>query len=206
MTKMKSRRTAIKRVIQRYLGREDSESTDSWLNELQSIYIIRKRDGICLFSHHFKLGAISHIENQLVGMGFIAIANMMQEVVDSTSQLRLIDLDTKKVLIREKNNILAVLITSRFTEILNEKLTEFSVYFSKIFELQKQINEETCFTCSDDYALTADLVSLIFTDQRPRTLKLLPLIFKIIQKDPFQRSNETNLISKIVRQERSIER
>ena len=206
MTKMKSRRTAIKRVIQRYLGREDSESTDSWLNELQSIYIIRKRDGICLFSHHFKLGAISHIENQLVGMGFIAIANMMQEVVDSTSQLRLIDLETKKVLIREKNNILAVLITSRFTEILNEKLTEFSVYFSKIFELQNQINEETCFTCSDDYALTADLVSLIFTDQRPKTLKLLPLIFKIIQKDPFQRSNETNLISKIVRQERSIER
>ncbi len=206
MTKMKSRMTAIKRVIQRYLGREDSESTDSWLNELQSIYIIRKRDGICLFSHHFKLGAISHIENQLVGMGFIAIANMMQEVVDSTSQLRLIDLETKKVLIREKNNILAVLITSRFTEILNEKLTEFSVYFSKIFELQKQINEETCFTCSDDYALTADLVSLIFTDQRPKTLKLLPLIFKIIQKDPFQRSNETNLISKIVRQERSIER
>ena len=206
MTKMKSRINAIKRVVQQYLGLKDSESNDSWMNDLQSLYIIRKKDGICLFSHHFKIGAISHIENQLVGMGFIAIANMMQEVVDSTSQLRLIDLESKKVLIREKNNILAVLITSRFREILNEKLTEFSVYFSKIFELQNQITEETRLICSDDYALTADLVSLIFTDQSPKTLKLVPLIFKIIQKDQFHRSNDTDLISKIVKQELSIER
>jgi len=206
MTKMKSRIIAIKRVIHQYLGLEDSESIDSWINDLQSLYIIRKKDGICLFSHHFKLGAISHIENQLVGMGFIAIANMMQEVVDSTSQLRLIDLESKKVLIREKNNILAVLITTRFREILNEKLTEFSTYFSNIFELQNQINEETCLICSDDYALTADLVSLIFTDQPQKTLKLVPLIFKIIQKDTSQRSNKTNIIAKIVKQKLSIDR
>ena len=206
MTKMKSRITAFKRVVQQYLGFEDSESTDSCLKDLQSLYIIRKSDGICLFSHHFKLGAISHIENQLVGMGFIAIANMMQEVVDSTSQLRLIDLDSKKVLIREKNNILAVLITSRFNEVLNEKLSEFSGYFSQIFELQKQITEESCLICTDDYALTADLVSLIFSDQPQKTLKLIPLIFKTIQKVPFQRSNKSNLISKIVKQELSIER
>jgi len=203
---MKSRITAFKRVVQQYLGLEDPESTGSWLNDLQSLYIIRKSDGICLFSHHFKLGAISHIENQLVGMGFIAIANMMQEVVDSTSQLRLIDLESKKVLIREKNNTLAVLITSQFREISNEKLTEFSEYFSKIFELQKQINEETCFICSDDYALTSDLVSLIFTDQPSKTLKLIPLIFKIIQKPHFQRSKEKNLVSKIVSQKLFIER
>ncbi len=206
MTKMKSPITVIKNALHQYLGRGDAESTEAWLNDLQSLYIIRKKDGICLFSHHFKLGAISNIENQLVGMGFIAIANMMQEVVDSTSQLRLIDLDSKKVLIREKNNILAVLITSQFKEIFNEKLTEFSAYFSKIFELQNQISEESCLICSDDYALTADLVSLIFTDQSQRTLKLVPLIFKIIQKDPFQRSNDTNIVAKILKQELSIER
>ncbi|MHA2112069.1 MAG: hypothetical protein ACXADW_12635 [Candidatus Hodarchaeales archaeon] len=205
MTKMKSPITVIKSVVQQYLGQKDSENTDSWLNDLNSLYIIRKKDGICLFSHHFKLGAISHIENQLVGMGFIAISNMMQEVVDSTSQLRLIDLDSKKVLIREKNDILAVLITSQFNEILNEKLTEFSSYFSKIFELQNQINEESCLICSDDYALTADLVSLIFTDQPQKTLRLVPIIFKIIQKDPFQRSKDTGLIAKILKQELSIE-
>jgi hypothetical protein len=121
---MKSPITVIKSVVQQYLGQKDSENTDSWLNDLNSLYIIRKKDGICLFSHHFKLGAISHIENQLVGMGFIAISNMMQEVVDSTSQLRLIDLDSKKVLIREKNDILSVLITSQFSEILNERVTK----------------------------------------------------------------------------------
>ena len=206
MTKMKSPITVIKSVVQQYLGHEDSENTDSWLNDLQSLYIIRKKDGICLFSHHFKLGAISNIENQLVGMGFIAISNMMQEVVDSTSQLRLIDLDSKKVLIREKNDILSVLITSQFSEILNEKLTEFSLYFSKIFELQNQINEESCLICSDDYALTADLVSLIFTCQPQRTLRLVPIIFKIIQKDPSLRSKDTGIIAKILKQELSIER
>ena len=206
MTKMKSPITVIKSVVQQYLGHEDSENTDSWLNDLHSLYIIRKKDGICLFSHHFKLGAISNIENQLVGMGFIAISNMMQEVVDSTSQLRLIDLDSKKVLIREKNDILSVLITSQFSEILNEKLTEFSLYFSKIFELQNQINEESCLICSDDYALTADLVSLIFTSHPQRTLRLVPIIFKIIQKDPSLRSKDTGIIAKILKQELSIER
>jgi hypothetical protein len=206
MTKMRFQITPFRRVLQQYLARENSESTDSWLNSLQSLYIIRKNDGICLFSHHFQLGAISHIENQLVGMGFIAIVSMMQEVVDSTSQLRLIDLESKKVLIREKNNILAVLITSQFNEILNEKLTEFSQYFNKIFELQNQISEESCLICSDDYALTSDLVSLIFSNQEQKTLKLIPLIFKIIQKDPFQRSNGKNLLAKIIKQELAIER
>ena len=206
MTKLNSSITEIKKTLRHYLGLEDSEKDDSWLEDLQSLYIIRKKDGICLFSHHFKLGAISNIENQLVGMGFIAIVNMMQEVVDSTSQLRLIDLDKKKVLIREKNNILAVLITSNFREILNEKLTEFSLYFSKIFELQNQISDESCLICSDDYALTADLVSLIFTDNSQRTLKLIPLIFKTIQKDPLQRLDNTSIIAKIVNQELPIKR
>ena len=206
MTKMKFRLKAVKVALKLWLGLEKTRKEESWLNDLQSLYIIRKNDGICLFSHHFKLGGISHIENQLVGMGFIAIANMMQEVVDSTSQLRLIDLESKTVLIREKNNILAVLIASQFKGIINEKLAEFSFYFNKIFELQNQISEEKCFICSDDYALTADLVSLIFTDQKPRTLRLIPLIFKIIQKDPLHRSYETNMISKIIRKEITIER
>jgi hypothetical protein len=33
----------------------------------------------------------------------------------------------------------------------------------------------------------------------------VPIIFKIIQKDPFQRSKDTGLIAKILKQELSIE-
>ena len=93
---------ALKRKIIKDLKQRKIENVHYWQEHLVSLYIIRKNDGICLFSHHFNLGYISNIENQLVGMGFIAIANMMQEVVDSSSQLRMIDLGRKKVLLEER--------------------------------------------------------------------------------------------------------
>ncbi|MHA2389864.1 MAG: hypothetical protein ACXACW_14190 [Candidatus Hodarchaeales archaeon] len=117
MTDMSSTIHALKRKIIKDLKQRKIENIQYWQEYLVSLYIIRKSDGICLFSHHFNLGYISNIENQLVGMGFIAISNMMQEVVDSSSQLRMIDLGRKKVLLEERNNILSVLIVTKFLEI-----------------------------------------------------------------------------------------
>lgn len=184
MTDMSSTIHALKRKIIKDLKQRKIENIQYWQEYLVSLYIIRKSDGICLFSHHFNLGYISNIENQLVGMGFIAISNMMQEVVDSSSQLRMIDLGRKKVLLEERNNILSVLIVTKFLEILKEKLAEFTGYFTKIFELQQQINEKSCLVSPEDYALTAELVPLIFTSIPRKPLELIPLIFKTIQKNP----------------------
>ena len=175
---------ALKKKILKDLKQRKIENIQYWQEYLVSLYIIRKTDGICLFSHHFNLGYISNIENQLVGMGFIAIANMMQEVVDSSSQLRMIDLGRKKVLLEERNNILSVLIVTKFLDVLKEKLAEFTSYFTKIFELQQQINEKSCLVSPEDYALTAELVPLIFTSVPRKPLELIPLIFKTIQKNP----------------------
>ena len=175
---------ALKKKILKDLKQRKIENIQYWQEYLVSLYIIRKTDGICLFSHHFNLGYISNIENQLVGMGFIAIANMMQEVVDSSSQLRMIDLGRKKVLLEECNNILSVLIVTKFLDVLKEKLAEFTSYFTKIFELQQQINEKSCLVSPEDYALTAELVPLIFTSVPRKPLELIPLIFKTIQKNP----------------------
>ena len=167
-----------------FLNKQNPQEKHSWTKDLLSLYIIRKNDGICLFSHHFRLGHISHIENQLVGMGFIGIINMMLEVVDSESQPRLIDLGGKKVLIKEEKNILTVLITTRYVELLESKLEEFTTYFSKIFELQQQINREACLVSAEDYALTSELVPLIFTSKAKNPLAMVPLIFKTIQRNP----------------------
>ena len=181
---------ALKRKIIKDLKQRKIENVHYWQEHLVSLYIIRKNDGICLFSHHFNLGYISNIENQLVGMGFIAIANMMQEVVDSSSQLRMIDLGRKKVLLEERNNILSVLITTKLLEVLKEKLAEFTNYFTKIFELQQQINEKSCLVSPEDYALTADLVPLIFTSLPRKPFELIPLIFKTIQRNPLNYTTE----------------
>lgn len=180
----------LKRKIIKDLKQRKIEKVHYWQEHLVSLYIIRKNDGICLFSHHFNLGYISNIENQLVGMGFIAIANMMQEVVDSSSQLRMIDLGRKKVLLEERNNILSVLITTKFLEVLKEKLAEFANFFAKIFELQQQINEKSCLVSPEDYALTADLVPLIFASLPRKPLELIPLIFKTIQRNPLNYTTE----------------
>ena len=153
-----------------------------WKQHIISLYIIRHSDGICLFSHHFQLGFISQIENQLVGMGFTAISQMMQEIVDSSSSLVMVDLGSKKVLIEERKNILAILITTVNTSFLREKLEELADYFEKMFELQQQINLETR-VCLEDYALTTDLVSLVFRDQPTRVLEIIPVIFKSIRKN-----------------------
>jgi hypothetical protein len=115
-------------------------------------------------------------------MGFIAIINMMLEVVDSESKPRLFDLGKKQVLLNEGNNILSILITTRYVKLLESKLEEFTTYFSKIFELQQQINRESAFVCAEDYALTSDLISMIFSPRGQKPLEFIPIIFKTIQK------------------------
>lgn len=154
----------------------------NWKQHLISLYIIRHSDGICLFSHHFQLGWIAQIENQLVGMGFTAISQMMQEIVDSSSSLVLMDLGSKKVLIEERENILGILITTVNSAFFREKLEELANHFEKMFELQQQINLESC-VCLEDYALTTELVSLVFKDQPTRVLEVIPIIFKSIRKN-----------------------
>ena len=153
----------------------------NWKQHLLSLYIIRKSDGICLFSHHFQLGLISQIENQLVGMGFTALAKMMREIVDSSARLCMVDLMTKKVLIDERRNLLAVLVTTDHSPFLCSKLKEITDHFEKMFELQQQINLETCVRL-EDYALTGELVSLVFKDRPKRILEIIPVIFKSIRK------------------------
>ena len=153
----------------------------NWQKHLLSLYIIRKSDGICLFSHHFQLGLISQIETQLVGMGFTALAKMMREIVDSSACLGMIDLGRKKVLVDERRNLLAVLVTTDNYPFLCRKLEELTDHFEKMFELQQQINLETCVRL-EDYALTAELVSLVFKDQSTRVLEIIPVIFKSIRK------------------------
>ncbi|UCG01004.1 MAG: hypothetical protein JSW11_15470 [Candidatus Heimdallarchaeota archaeon] len=177
------------------LGNHHIGSVENWKQHLISLYIIRKNDGICLFSHHFQLGLISQIENQLVGMGFTALARMMQEIVDSSSRLNKIDLGEKKVLIDERKNLLAVLVTTQDNSFLHKKLEELTDHFEKIFELQQQINLETCVRL-EDYALTSELVSLVFKDRPKRVLEIIPVIFKSIRKNDSIFSNQEKKLLK----------
>lgn len=152
-----------------------------WKQYLISLYFIRNNDGICLFSHHFKLG-VSQIESQLVGMGFIAIIQMIREIVDSSAQLSKIELGRKVVLINEKDTILAVLKLngSVNSPIFYDKLEALTDHFEKLFEFQQQNSLETC-VCLEDYAMASELVSLIFNDQPTSVLEIIPLIFKAIK-------------------------
>lgn len=152
-----------------------------WKELLIALYIIRNTDGICFYSHHFQLGSISHIEIQLVGMGFSAISKMMQEVVDSNCQLSLIDLKGSKVLIEEKGNLLGILIATENSPILRSKLIELMIQFEKLFQLQTGIDELGKHVCLEDYALTSDLVTLIFNKKSQRILEIIPIIFKSIR-------------------------
>ncbi|MHA2244368.1 MAG: hypothetical protein ACXADY_05325 [Candidatus Hodarchaeales archaeon] len=168
----------------------------NWQKHLLSLYIIRKSDGICLFSHHFQLGERSQIETQLVGMGFTALAKMMQEIVDSTALLGMIDLGIKKVLVNERRNLLAVLVTTENHPFLCRKLEELTDHFEKMFELQQKINLETC-VCLEDYALTAELVSMVFKEQSTRVLEIIPVIFKSIRKRNSVFSDQEKNMSKV---------
>ncbi|MFX0124297.1 MAG: hypothetical protein ACFFAE_11715 [Candidatus Hodarchaeota archaeon] len=182
---MKSMKYSIKwynRLRKRVSEKNRIKTSENWKQHLITLYIIRKSDGICLFSHHFQLGLISQIENQLVGMGFTALARMMQEIVDSSSCLSKIDLGEKKVLIDERRNLLTVLVTTQDTPFLYKKLGELTDHFENMFELQQQINLETCVRL-EDYALTAELVSLVFKDRPKRVLEIIPVIFKSIRKN-----------------------
>ncbi|UCG04334.1 MAG: hypothetical protein JSW11_10175 [Candidatus Heimdallarchaeota archaeon] len=169
--------------LKRYVNKKSLTNPPSdWIHHLISLYIIRKGDGICLFSHHFQLGMISQIENQLVGMGFTAISQMLQEIVDSASSLVMMDLGPKKVLIEEKEGFLTILITTTNSVVLREKIEALADLFEKMFELQQRISQETQ-VCVEDYALTSELVSLIFNDKPSRVLEIIPVIFKSIRKN-----------------------
>jgi hypothetical protein len=91
------------------------------------------------------------------------------------------DLGPKKVLIEEHKNKLAILVVIKENPFYREKLKELIYYFEKIFELQQQINQTT-HVCVEDYALTHDLVSLVFSEQSVKILEVIPLIFKSIQQ------------------------
>ncbi|MFX1516119.1 MAG: hypothetical protein ACFFC6_07415 [Promethearchaeota archaeon] len=164
------------------IKKNQRETYSDWKHHLVSLYIIRKGDGICLFSHHFQLGTISHIENQLVGMGFTAISQMLQEIVDSSLSLVMMDLRSKKVIIEEKENFLTILITTVNSPILRDKLEELANLFEKMFELQQRISLVTQ-VCVEDYALTSELISLVFKDKPTQVLEIIPLIFNSIRKN-----------------------
>jgi len=171
---MKFSLTSIIRIIPFFNRKNQKEWLENWQQQLLSLYIVRNTDGICLFSHHFRLGMISQIESQLVGMGFVAMIKMMKEIVDSSAKLSLIDLGKKKVLIDERKNYFAILVTVEDSLFLRKKLRKFTDYFEKIFELQFQINNNKC-VCLEDYALTSDLVSMVFDDQSSRGLEIIPI-------------------------------
>jgi hypothetical protein len=157
---MKSVLDLVPLIRQWILNKNTIKPPKNWKQDLLSLYIVRNSDGICLFSHHFQLGLMSQIANQLIGMGFTAISKMMREVVDASSRLITMDLGPKKVLIEEHKNKLAILVVIKENPFYREKLKELIYYFEKIFELQQQINQTT-HVCVEDYALTHDLVSLV---------------------------------------------
>ncbi|MFX0151876.1 MAG: hypothetical protein ACFFAJ_13895 [Candidatus Hodarchaeota archaeon] len=154
---------------------------ENWQQQLISLYIVRNTDGICLFSHHFNIGLTSQIESQLVGMGFAAVIRMMKEIVNTSAELSLIDLGKNQVLIEEKKDYFAILVATNNSFFLREKLKKLADYFEKIFELQLQINNNTC-VCLEDYALTSDLISLVFDEESDQDLGIVPIIFKSIRK------------------------
>ena len=160
-----------------------SEKKKNWKKDLISLYIIRKDDGICLYSHHFNLGYISHIENQLVGMGFVAIIAMIKEVVNSDSQLKSINLSKKSILVESKADILSILVVKKVSPKIKEMLKKFSITFNHLFELQQQINRQSNLVCKEDYALTNDLINIIFSIPSNKALDLIPLIFKMIRRN-----------------------
>ena len=160
-----------------------SEKKKNWERDLISLYIVRKDDGICLYSHHFNLGYISHIENQLVGMGFVAIIAMIKEVVNSDSQLKSINLSKKSILVESRADILSILVVKKISPKIKEMLKKFSITFNHLFELQQQINKRSNLVCKEDYALTNDLIHIIFSIPSNKTLDIIPLIFKMIQKN-----------------------
>ncbi|MHA1330050.1 MAG: hypothetical protein ACTSR2_03125 [Candidatus Hodarchaeales archaeon] len=150
-----------------------------WLDQLISLYFVRTTDGICLYSHYFQLGSLSHIENQLVGMGFTALYRMLKEIVDSKASLRTIDLGSKKVLIETRNNLMTILIVLNDSPLIRKKLHKLTIIFEQMFELQRQINN-IGYVCQEDYEFTSQLISLVFSNQYHNILDLIPLLFEMI--------------------------
>jgi len=173
---------AFHQIWNRFYLIKSEKLHNDWYDELISLYLVRTIDGICLYSHHFQIGPISQIETQLVGMGFTALTRMMREIVDSTARINTIDLKEKMVLIEDHENLLSVLIVNKEIPIFRKKLIELTTSFERMFEIQLQINESN-FVCPDDFALTSNLVSMIFSSENSRVLELVPIIFDSIRKN-----------------------
>ena len=124
------------------------------------------------------------------------MSKMMQEIVDSNSRLSLIDLDKKKVIIEEKGDLLGILVTIEYSSIIREKLIELLNYFEKIFQLQREISSLGKHVCLEDYALTSELVDLVFEKQPLKVLEIIPLIFKSIRKGNIRNPSKQNKSSR----------
>ncbi len=182
MKKMTSLIRAFHHFLNRFYIFKSEQFLSDWHDGLISLYLVRTMDGICLYSHHFQIGPISQIETQLVGMGFTALTRMMREIVDSNARINTIDLKEKMVLIEDRENLLSVLIVNKEIPVFRKKLIELTTSFEKMFEIQLQISE-TNFVCPDDFALTSNLVSMIFSSENSRVLDLVPIIFDSIRKN-----------------------
>ncbi len=167
-----------------------------WKQKLLSLYVIHKDNGISLYSHHFQLGEISHIDSQLVGMGFTALSKMMRQTVDPTSHISFVDLGKKKILFEERKTFYIVLVSLELSKeefcVIFQRLKMLAEYFENMFILQQQITART-YVCLDDYALTSDLISLLFNEKQTDFMKIIPVIFRSIQK-------KSSLISKNVKE------
>ena len=171
--------TLLENVLQWRLRR----NTD-WSTNLQALYIIRKRDGICLFYHHFKISHISQIETQLVGMGFAALLNMMKEILDSRSKIQRIDSGDFQILFDERESIVSILFTKDYKPIIRRKFSRMVDSFENLFFLQQQITDQNITVCLEDYALASDIVSYVFFDIPKQTLGFIPIVFKNIHHPP----------------------
>jgi hypothetical protein len=111
--------------------------------------------------------------------------------------LNLVDVGEKKILVERSSSILVVLITTTNTPFYRKKLKEMTDFFEKLFSLQLQINSETLVR-QEDYALTDDLIKLVFNDHPHSRLKIVPIIFKSIQQSSIKISKKPRFDPKIL--------
>lgn len=169
--------STLKRKLFKFIFKE----SENWIQYLTSLYIIRKKDGICLFSHHFQIGNISHIEMQLVGMGFAALSNMMQEVIGKRANLRKIEIGCSLILFNNQETILGVLICKKELPIIHSRLDEMSSIFESTFFLQQQICDVNDYVCLEDFALAEEIVAYVFNENASRFMSFIPFLFRSIQ-------------------------
>ncbi|MFX0185856.1 MAG: hypothetical protein ACFE95_22460 [Candidatus Hodarchaeota archaeon] len=188
---------SIKDLIHRSNLRNKDKIPENWKDQLISVYFIRGRDCICLFSHNFQFRYVPNKDNQLVGWGFSAFHKMIKEIVDGSANLRLVDVVEKKILAGRSSNILVVLITTTNTPFYRRKLKEIAEIFKKLYLLQLQINSETLVR-QEDYALIGNLIRLVFNDHPYSMIRIVPMIFKSIQQPSIKMSKKVKREPKIL--------